>query len=201
MATNDIYQLTIQYDWNDQVECKNVFYYQQTDANPTGAEQLNLAFAVEIYPKVRAVAPTFIDFNLQEVVNVRLPTDYYVGNYAGAAGLRDVPDAERAPSFLALQYVSDRLQPGTRSARKRFPFLYETDINGNTVIAATSGSAPVLELGVVMSAPISNGGRTFRPVVVKRPVKLGTLPTVQYIIPNNGYKVSLKVSTQNSRKD
>ncbi|HJP95820.1 MAG TPA: hypothetical protein VJ843_00455 [Candidatus Saccharimonadales bacterium] len=201
MALNDVYMITLNYTWGDVVDCKNVFYYQQTDSNASGAEQLNTAMAIDVTEKILDVAPEFCTFQTQEVVNLRNPADFYLGDYADNEGDRVVADTDPAPPFLAAQWVSARAFPGTRSARKRFPFLYETDLDGRFLSTSFSGLASVTALSAALAAVISYGGRTFRPVVVERPTPLGSLPTVRYVIAPGSYGLNTRVSTQNSRKD
>lgn len=201
MALNDIYQITLNYMWGEVVQCKNVFYYQQTDSNASGAEQLNTAMAIDVTEKILDVAPEFCIFQTQDVVNLRNPSDFYIGDYADNAGDRVVADTDPAPPFLAAQWVAARAFPGTRSARKRFPFLYENDLDGRFLSTSFSGLASVAALSTALAAVISYGGRTFRPVVVERPTPLGANPPVRYVIAAGSYGLSTRVSTQNSRKD
>ncbi|HEU0050153.1 MAG TPA: hypothetical protein VFQ43_21360 [Nitrososphaera sp.] len=201
MALNDIYQITLNYMWGEVIQCKNVFYYQQTDSNASGADQLNTAMAVQVTEKILDLAPEFCIFQTQDVVNLRNPSDFYIGDYADNAGDRVVADTDPAPPFLAVQFASARAFPGTRSARKRFPFLYETDLDGRFLSSSFSGLASVAALATALAAVISSGGRSFRPVVVQRPTPLGANPPVRYVIAAGSYAVKTRVSTQNSRKD
>lgn len=201
MAINDIYQVVLNYMWGEDIQCKNVFYYQQTDSNASGAQQLNNAMSSDIVTPLQLIAPPFIEFGLQETVNLRNPSDFFVGDYADNPGDRVVADTDPAPPFLAVQFVSQRAYPGTRSARKRFPFLYETDLDGRFLSTSFTGLTAVSTVATALAAVISNGGRSFRPVVVSRPTPLGTNPPVKYVIAPGTYAVSTRVSTQNSRKD
>ena len=201
MAANDIYQLVQNYRWGDDIDCKNVYYYQQTDSNVSGASQLTAAWAAAVGDNLVTLAPPFITFGTVETVNLRTPTDFHVGDYNGNQGDRPQIDTDPAPPFLAVQFVSDRAYPGTRSARKRFPFLLETDLDGRFLSSSFTGLAIIGTIAAGLAATISNGGRSFRPVVVQRPTPLGVNPAVRYPIAAGSYSVSTRVSTQNSRKD
>lgn len=199
MATNDVYRVTLNYLWNAAIECSNVFYYRQIAGAAFAADELNFAFAADVFGSIENVAPEFITFQLQQVVNVGNPIDFFEGDYADNPGDRtEVSDP--CPSFLALQFRSARAYPGTRSARKRFPFLYEADIDGNSVEAALTGSVVVAALETALAARLTSGSNQFDPVVVAHPVELGVVPTVRYTIAPGSYSVQSKVSTQNTRK-
>lgn len=199
MAVGDVYQVVLNYRWNNEIDCKNVFYYIQSAGGSPSAANLNLAFSDGVATPLLNLAPEFCVFTTQQVTNIHTPTDYAEGDYANNAGDR-TEESDPCPSFLALQYKSTRPHPGTRSARKRFPFLYESDIDGNNVEAALSGSVVALAVANALNDIISNGGKSFNPVVVHRPIILGTNPDVVYELTSQTWSVQTKVSTQNSRK-
>lgn len=199
MATGSIYQITLNYTWNGSIACSNVFHYLQIAGASFAADELNLAFAVDVTESILNVAPAFCTFQLQQVVNIANPIDFFEGDYADNAGDR-TEDSDPCPSFLALQFRSARAHPGTRSARKRFPFLYESDIDGNNVEAALTGSAVVTALETALAARLTSGSNQFDPCVVAHPIHLGSTPTIRYVIAPGTYSVVSKVSTQNTRK-
>lgn len=199
MATGSIYQITLNYLWNDTIECSNVFHYLQISGVSFAADELNLAFATDVTESIINVAPEFIKFGLQQVVNIANPIDFFEGDYGGNEGDR-TEESDPCPSFLALQFKSARAHPGTRSARKRFPFLYESDVDGNNIEAALSGSAVVTALKTALAARLTSGSTQFDPCVVAHPVILGVTPTIRYVIAPGTYSVMTKVSTQNTRK-
>lgn len=203
MAVNDIYKVTFKYTWTPAdgiaggaVDCTNVHFYRQSSGATVAALSLRVAL-VTLYNNLRDVAPPFITFTGIDVVNVKTPTDYY-NAVLNAVGLR-VVTTQQMPSYVALQYVSSRAQPGTRSARKRYPFLVEEDCAGNFLTGAFSTNTEVQDVKDNLGAVITNETETFQPVVVKKPITLGVNPTVSYQIPF--YGVSSKIATQNSRKD
>jgi len=199
MATGDIYRVTLNYLWNDSIQCSNVFFYRQIAGVAFAADELNTAMALDVTESILNVAPTFCKFQLQQVVNVGNPVDFFEGDYADNTGDR-TEESDPCPSFVALQFRSARAYPGTRSARKRFPFLYESDVDGNTVESALTGSAVVTALETALAARLTTGSTQFDPVVVKHPVELGVTPVVSYVIAPGSYSVMSKVSTQNTRK-
>lgn len=199
MATGSIYQITLNYKWGGVIDCSNVFHYLQISGVSFAADELNLAFAVDVNEAILNVAPGFITFNVQQVVNIANPIDFFEGDYDSNSGDRS-EDSDPCPSFLALQFKSARAHPGTRSARKRFPFLYESDVDGNNVEAALYGSVVVAALETALAARLTSGSTQFDPCVVKHPIALGVTPAISYVIAPGSYHVQTKVSTQNSRK-
>lgn len=200
MATGDIYQLVLKYRWDDSIDCSNAFYYQHAAGTASiAADFLNDAFISDVFPAIDALAPTAISFISQDIVNYRNPADYQVAPFGTQTGNR-TSESTLAPSFLAIQYVSGRAEPGTRSARKRFPFLFENDFAKNMLDLSAPVATIATNLATAMSNIISNGGNTFTPVCVKRPLILGVNPGYSFVIPPRPYVLSQKLSTQDTRK-
>lgn len=206
MGLGSLYQVTLGYDWyadaalsGSPVACRNVWYYRQS-AGPTviAAPVLKTLFENTIViPRLRDIAPQNIDFQFLEIKDPYQNPDYvnaglaYTGNRVITQGV--------APSFLGVSYSTQRPYPGTRSGRKRFPFLMEEDMNGNNLAGTFLALADVTGLAVDMATVLSSGGDTFIPIVAKRADTPGALPTLSYDI-TAAWDIQSKIATQNTRK-
>lgn len=201
MAFHDVFMVTHEYTWGMRtgaggtVLCSNVFFYRQMSAQLTGAETLRNAFG-EYFDLFAAATTDNIQYEGTEFVNLATPTDFY-NHIGGTLGDRD-EDSQPMPSFIAMQFVTNRNGPGTRAGRKRLAILHESDVIGNTVPEAVRDLAIFEDLVSFYAQTLSLDGWVFAPVVVHHPIALGVNPGVSYTI--EGAQISSRVSTQNTRK-
>lgn len=201
MALNDIYKVDLLSEWqyDDTIAMRTTFFYQCLSSVATAANRAAEALEEDVLPEIVALAPTHVAFLRIDAVCLVTPTDYHSIDLTPLAGTRTIdPVSDPAASFLCVQFVSNRAGPGTRNGRKRFSFLYEADIDGNSIDFAASSEANANDLATVMGQTMAFGSIIFAPVVVKHPVELGLQPEVRFVI--NEYNLSGKVSTQNTRK-
>lgn len=202
MAVSDIYQVRL-HQQAFGIDLYNVWYYRQTAGStlvPLNATHLWSAFDAAVHAPLIAVQGDYVDHLDMDVTNIRLPSDYFQFVFSGVAGTRTPPvgGVDPAPTFLAWTHKSARPYPGTRSARKRFAGLFEGDIDTNDLSAAFIALGGLATLSTAMGATINNSGDTFQPVVIHRPIVLGSNPVVSYV--PSTWTLDQKVSTQNSRK-
>lgn len=201
MAVGDLYRVTMSYV-NQLQECSNIFHFQQTSTQANAAPALSAGFFTDLFPSIVAVAPEPVIFKFLEVVNIRVPSDYSMGSLLDTPG--DRPQGvgvDLAPSWLALQYFTARPYPGTRSGRKRFAFLYETDIEGNVLDEDFQILAAVTALKTALASPITDPNGNFAPAIVKSGYEVGNplKPAVLSYLPTTWF-LDTKVSSQDSRK-
>jgi len=201
MALNDIYKVDLISEWqyDDTVTMRTTFFYQCLSSVATAANRAAEALEEDVLPSLVALAPPHVLFMRIDAVCLVTPTDYHSIDVTPLAGTRVLdPASDPAASFLCVQFVSNRAGPGTRNGRKRFSFLYEADIDGNSIDFDIISEGYANGLASVMAQTIAFGSIIFAPVVVEHPVELGLQPAVRFVI--NEYNLSGKVSTQNTRK-
>lgn len=201
MAVGDLYRVTMNYT-NQMQECSNVFHYQQTSTQANAAPALSAGWYDDFFPKILAVAPELVTFQNLEVINLRVPSDYAVGSLLNTPGSRTAAvGVDLAPSWLAVQFFTARPYPGTRSGRKRFAFLYETDIEGNVLDEEFQELTALNNLAAGLDDPITDTNGSFVPAVVKAGYQIGNplKPAVLSYLPTTWF-LDIKVSSQDSRK-
>jgi len=199
MASGDVYKLDLRGLWAATIPWQSRFTYQLVNAVSGVAERCFEGFEEDVLPELIACAPTAVTFEQIDVVCVRTPTDFYSEALGSEPGTRITdPVSQLAPSFLAVQYRSNRAGPGTRHGRKRFPFLYEADFSGNDLASGVESDPDFLAVATVLGQAISFASISFTPVICHGALVLGVVPTVSF--PVESYGLRTRISTQNSRK-
>lgn len=201
MAINDLYRLTYFFE-NQGVTCLNVYHYKQLAGGATnGASNLNQAFFNTVYNPIRNALPVDVSITGIRVENLLQNSDFFENMGVNDPGLYESVSG-LAPSWLAAQFVSPRPYPGTRSARKRFPFLVENDLNGNLLDVSSAPRVALWNaLGVAIGNEVSNLTYLYTPVVVydaSEGVGPTRLWTERYAI--SSYALSPRIASQDSRK-
>lgn len=201
MAVGDIYQVRFfqQYAGED---CMNVWYYRMTSGSslaPGNATHLWSAFDNLVLAALEDLQSVEVTYVSMDTLNLRLPSDYFSFNFITRTGLREPEEGADfpAPTWVAWSHKSARPFPGTRSARKRFAGLYETDMSINQLSGSFQALGAIGTLNSAMAADLTNTGDSFEPVVVKRPIVLGTNPPVSYVC--DSWSLVTKLSHQDSR--
>lgn len=206
MAVGDVYQIIWDYTWaggsgsgGDEV-CNNVYWYRQTvGSSPTAANDLANAFSAVGTPLV-ALAPTWITFTRQQVVNYRNPLDFTQVIY-NVPGTR-APAGEKSTPVNNVRFYSGRPFPGARGASKQYPFLAESDVVGKNLTAVFMALQETIDLRDAHGAPLTSNGQSFVPVVIDtRTVQpqLGVNPTVRYEV-DSQWSTDLKISYRRTRR-
>jgi len=205
MAVGEIYQVRHNQQWGAGLTGEtarnmvNVFFYRQkAGATANAAANLRTAFGA-YFPLWAALFPPFVQYIGTDFVNIARPTDFYNHIGVSAFGEREEDSIPLAP-WAALQWKSNRAFPGTRSMRKRFGCLYQSDTDGSQINETAIGTGILSNMNSFLSAVIDDGvGTEFEPVVVKRPIVLSETPVLRYVV--TGGQFSGVLSTQNTRKD
>jgi len=203
MAVNEVYQVVHHSTWGIGISGEtatamtNAFYYRQTvGATADAASVLRQAFGA-YFTLWADLFPEWCRYDKTEFVNIARPTDFYQ-HLGEEIGNRATTGDPVTPALCA-QWVSNRGQPGTRSARKRYSCLAEGDVLGKHLTSTFLALSEVTAVAAFLNNPISNAGNTFAPVVAARPIELGVAPTVRYTIA--GGQFQSRLSSQNTRKD
>jgi len=162
----------------------NVFYYRQTVVNAAGAqdaEALFEAFNLDVLSHWDEVVTDEISILEVEVFAIEFPTDNHQAVPNNNVGTRTVVTAERAPSWVAAGYKSNRNGAGTRSSFKRFAGLSQIDYDANGFTTAFLALAAVESLRNALGSEIeSAGGSKFVPVQLKSGWTLGINPVENF---------------------
>lgn len=202
MAINDLFRLTYFFE-NQGVTCLNVYHYKQITGPATGASNaLNQAFFNGVYNALRNAMPEEVLITGIRVENLFTPSDFYENMAVADPGLY-VSVSGLAPSWLAVQYVASRPFPGTRSARKRFPFLVENDLNGNLLDVSSAPRVALWDaLGTAIGSDLTYLTYGYTPVVVYNATPgVGVPPTWTERYAIGSYALSPRIASQDSRKE
>ena len=204
MAIGDIYRVVMNYIWNPAAgggspqPCSNVFYYRLTATTALKpATELQTAFGQDVLPSLIAIAPSTVEFTGHSCLNTADMADFYEAFYTANGGRAVGPDHPLSP-VNNLTFVSQSPRPRTRSARKRFPFLVETDVNGKVIDLGAIGVALVNSAANAMENQISYGTSTAVPVVARK----GATPTAPYteVYPITQYDPKTYIASQDTRR-
>jgi hypothetical protein len=194
MSVGEVYQLVLhQAVQGEGIE--SVFHYLQVGGGPgsENATNLDVTFVANVLPLIQDVLAGAWSANGSSVVNLGTPSDFaeitYTPNYNGTR-MGDVVSPVVTWSFRL-----NRIQPGQRSGWKRFSGISEDDVSGFTPDPGVS--AALGALSAILPVVLAAAEETWRLVVVKRPIILGTNPPVYYIVPAADFR---GVGSQVSRK-
>jgi len=197
MATGDIFEVTVFSQYLGEA-ANNVFHYVQTAGSGASAPALLIAFETFILGNMADIQSEEVSYQRVKVMNLSSITD----NAENTSPTQELGDVEGtpAPSFLAINFQSDRPDLSWRHSYKRFAGLVTAYINGNSyLITGTGLETAADDLADWMSTAISEDGKTFAPCQIRK-TKVGGVWTydVNYVITN--YEWDLQITTQNTRK-
>lgn len=203
MAINDIYRVVNSYEWiapaggGSNESCQNVYHYRQTGGSAVdAAPNLLSAFLGVVAAALGNTAPPNINFLSTTVTNLGNPADYSI--YATPAlGSRVVVGASWASPEANISCYNPRPFPGTRQARKSYPFLYRGELLGKNIDFTINGLDTLVNaLLAALGANIGNAGNQFNPAVVRE-----TSPGVfTYVWSPDNWFVKPFIGTQDTRR-
>lgn len=194
MAAGDVFQGKLFSDALGQTML-NVFYWEQVDASGAAppAQELAEAFETDVLPEMADTLSTSMTFNRLEMLNVAVPTEFYINPFGG--GVPGTQAGDMLPLTVCWSLRYPRAFPGTRDGWKRLSGIAEADINGTT--PSPAALIRILAAGEAMEADIAGLTTTWKPVIVGKPIILGFNPPVRYDVSQVEFG---GVGTQNSRK-
>jgi len=163
MSVGDIYRLKHTQELAGQ-QVINVYFYEHA-AGSGGAEDLNVAFILDVLPAVRDIqAQSLIHVSL-EAENVDDLVDYALHSFTGVNGLQA---GEYLASFVAWSFIQNRTSKATRHGHKRVAGVVEGAVTNGI---ATAGQITVLNAyAEAVGSDIEDAtGNTFSPVIVRNP--------------------------------
>lgn len=173
----------------------NNFWYTQTVGQDDKAVELSLAFdgvVMGLIAPVQHINISYIDIEVKAIFGAALevhktPT-IPAGQLVGAV----------LPAFIAASIQLQRSSTELRSGWKRFSGVTEevTQSPGFTPAYLTT----VGNLATQLGAQIANGGSTFTPVIVRRPLTTKDLEDFYRQIPVGNAIALDRVTSQNTRK-
>lgn len=194
MAIGDVYQTVLSSTLGAQ-SMKNVFHHivGAEVGGPSNAGELAAEIEATLVPSIATVVT---DGTLQtglEVVNIGTITDFVDVLFSPPVAGDRV--GEPVNSVVCWSFRYNRSGPGQRSGWKRFSGISESDI----IFDAPIGSVALLldAVALVLHTSLVGANASYIPVVVKRPIFLGTTPLFFYSPPSIDYA---GVGSQVSRK-
>jgi len=180
-------------------EMLNVFCYEQSMSDGTpGAPKLNVAFDSVVLLEWINTVHTSIDITALETFAIANPVDFDSVTPTNSQGTRPFVGGNRAPSWVAFSYKSNRAGAGTRSSYKRFAGILDEDVNANSLDSSFEGLAAVANLQDRLGNSIAfDGGNAFVPVQTKSGWIVGFPPVKNFNI--TSWQNAL-LSSQVSRK-
>lgn len=172
MAIGDVYRIINSYTWaapvdggNDE-ECQNVYHYAHTSgADVVAADNLLAAFLGSVANAIINLAPPHITFTGTVCYKLEDQSDFaqFIGN---APGLRVTAVAVQSTPEQNIVLYHPRPFPGTRQARKSYPFLMRNEVNGKNIDYDINDlQTPVTALRALLGQSINSSGQQFTPCV------------------------------------
>jgi len=174
VAVGDLYRVVNKYTWfapaggGDNEECQNVYHYRQTSGSDVQAADSCLSAWLAVVADILIdVAPVHVSFTETSVVDPNDTSDYAV--FVGISpGLRAAGGAAAASPENNISMYNPRPFPGTRQARKSYPFLFRNELIGKNIDFEINGlDALMPTLRGALGVTIVSGGNAFMPCVVR----------------------------------
>jgi len=200
VGTNPLFKITEFQTYIGQ-PCINTFWYRTANANVVVASAISAAFQTAVSVARRAISNTFWSSDSLEVEQVNSLSNF--GEFTSyGAGTYTTGSTEAVAQFIAAPLRLLRTTKETRSGWKRLAGLSEGQLAGETLTVAML--ALMQTYADLLEAPLSAGGETHFPVIV-RIVKTGVPPepvdpTLWIYNPVSAVVPVDRVTTQNSRK-
>jgi len=206
LAIGDLLRLSFRYTYLGQ-SCQNVQFYQIVDEEAADSTVLELVTGIwnSLKTEFRAVASTSTNVNAfnsvlgQEIGGTEEFGEYTIptGERAGTRVAGD--DGEWVAGIMAIGGKQTVATRQTRPGQKRFPFIREGDISGNSFGSGILALYEPLfsEFSTQRTFTVTAGVANLNPVVVHFPSELDPEQREQVI---TGYQLNPLITSQVSRK-
>jgi len=189
MAVGDLYR-TKHFQSLAGQQILNVYYFEQT-VGSGGAQDLNLAFTLDVLPKVKANQSSQVLHTFLESESLDDPGDFAtlsLGNSPGDDGTAFMP------TFVAWGFQMVRATKTTRHGYKRIAGMVESKVTDG--VADASATAELQAYADIWPGPITDAlGNEFDIKIIRNPDDPGTR-----VVNDVAECVYQRVTTQNTRK-